>query len=112
MADLVQREISEILMRSIKDPRVGFVTITRVSVTEDCRSARIYFSVIGTEEEREQCLNGLDSARGFIRKELGRRIRLRHTPEIVFQFDPSIEYAIHIDKVIHQLHDEEGKDEG
>jgi len=111
VADLVQKEISEILTRSIKDPRIGFVTITRVSMTEDCRSAKIYFSVMGTEEEREQSLNGLDSARGFIRKELGRRIRLRYTPEIAFLFDPSIEYAIHIDKVIQQLHDEEGSDE-
>jgi ribosome-binding factor A len=108
VADLIQKEISEILMRSIKDPRVGFVTITRVQVTEDCRSARIYFSTLGTEEEREQSLSGLDSAKGFIRKELGRRIRLRYTPEIAFQFDPSIEYAIHIEEVIQHLHEDEG----
>jgi ribosome-binding factor A len=111
VADLIQKEISEILMRSIKDPRIGFVTITRVQVTEDCRSAKIYFSIMGTQEERKLSLDGLDSAKGFIRKELGKRISLRYTPEIMFQFDPSIEYAIHIEEVIQRLHGKEESDE-
>ncbi len=111
MADLIQKEISEILMRSIKDPRIGFVTITRVSVTDDCRLARVYFSIMGTDEERKQSLNGLDSAKGFIRKELGSRIRLRYTPELIFLFDPSIEYAIHIEEVIQQIRSEKENDE-
>ena len=111
MADLIQKEISEILMKSIKDPRVGFVTITRVSVTDDCRSAKIYFSVMGTEEEIERSRDGIESAKGFIRKELGARIRLRYTPDLTFQFDPSIEYAIRIEKVLQQLHDEKEGDD-
>jgi ribosome-binding factor A len=111
VADLIQKEISEILIRSIKDPRIGFVTITRVSMTEDCRLARIYFSILGTDEERKQTLNGLDSAKGFIRKELGGRIRLRYTPELLFLFDPSIEYAIHIEEVIQQIRSEKESDE-
>jgi ribosome-binding factor A len=111
VADLIQKEISEILIRSIKDPRIGFVTITRVFVTEDCRLARIYFSILGTDEERKQTLNGLDSAKGFIRKELGGRIRLRYTPELIFLFDPSIEYAIHIEEVIQQIRAEKESDE-
>jgi ribosome-binding factor A len=111
VADLIQEEISDILMRSIKDPRVGFVTITRVSVTDDCRSAKVYFSVMGAEEEIERSLDGLDSAKGFIRKELGKRIRLRYTPDLFFQFDPSIEYAIHIEKVIQRLHEEKEGDD-
>jgi len=111
VADLVHKEISEILMRSIKDPRIGFVTITRVSMTEDCRLAKIYFSIMGTDEERRQSLNGLESAKGFIRKELGSRIRLRYTPELVFLFDPSIEYAIHIEEVIQQIRGKKENDE-
>ena len=109
VADLIRKEISEMLMRSIKDPRIGFVTITRVSVTEDCRSAKIYYSVMGTAAEREESLKGLTSATGYIRKELGRRVSLRYTPEIVFQFDPSIEYAIHIEEVIQHLREEREK---
>jgi ribosome-binding factor A len=104
VADLIQKEISQMLVRSIKDPRIGFVTITRVTVSEDCRFAKIYFSVAGTVEEREKSRMGLDSAKGYVRKELGRRIRLRYTPEIMFQFDPSIEYAIHMEELIQSLH--------
>ena len=103
VADLIQKEISEMLGRTIKDPRIGFVTITRVEVSKDCRSAKVYFSVAGTLEERERSMKGLDSARGYVRRELGKRIRLRYTPEITFRFDPSIEYAIHIGEVIEQL---------
>jgi ribosome-binding factor A len=104
VADLIQKEISQMLVKSIKDPRIGFVTITRVTVSEDCRFAKIYFSVAGTVEEREKSRMGLDSAKGYVRKELGRRIRLRYTPEIMFQFDPSIEYAIHMEELIQSLH--------
>jgi ribosome-binding factor A len=107
VADLIHQEISEMLIKTVKDPRIGFVTITRVEVTEDCRSAKVYFSVAGTPKERERSMKGLNSARGYVRKELGRRIRLRYTPEIVFKFDPSIEYAIHIGEVIRHLSEEE-----
>jgi ribosome-binding factor A len=115
VADLIQREVAEMLVKSIKDPRIGFVTITKVTVSEDCRFAKVYFSVAGTPAERESSGKGLDSAKGYVRKELGRRLRLRYTPEIVFQFDPSIEYAIHMEEVIRSIHrgeepngDEEG----
>ena len=112
VADLIQKEISQMLVKSIKDPRIGFVTITRVTVSEDCRFAKIYFSVAGDLAERESSQKGLESATGYIRKELGRRIRLRYTPEIMFQFDPSIEYAIHMEKLIQSIHEEEGQGKG
>jgi ribosome-binding factor A len=115
VADLIQKEVSQMLVKSIKDPRIGFVTITKVTVSEDCRFAKVYFSVAGTAAERESSGKGLDSAKGYVRKELGRRLRLRYTPEIVFQFDPSIEYAIHMEELIQSIHrgkepngDEEG----
>jgi len=110
VADLIHKEISEMLVKTIKDPRIGFVTITRVEASEDCRSAKVYFSVTGTREDRERSMKGLSSAKGYVRKELGRRIRLRYTPEIIFKFDPSIEYAIHIGEVIRHLKKEEEKD--
>ena len=113
VADVIRKEISEmILLKTIKDPRIGFLTITRVLVSDDCRMARVYFSVIGDTDERDRSLEGLNSARGYIRKELGRRLSLRYTPDIIFQFDPSIEYAIHIDEVIHHLHEERKKNDG
>jgi ribosome-binding factor A len=111
VADLIHKEISEMLVKTIKDPRIGFVTITRVAVSEDYRSAKVYFSVAGTVEERQRSMEGLDSAKGYVRKELGRRIRLRYTPEIIFKFDPSIEYAIHIGEVIRHIKREEETDD-
>lgn len=115
VADLIQKEISQMLLKSVKDPRIGFVTITRVTVSEDCRFAKVYFSVAGTLAERENSMKGLDSAKGYVRKELGRRIRLRYTPEILFQFDPSIEYSIHMEELIQSIHQEKepnGNEEG
>ncbi len=112
MADLVRKEISEMLVRTIKDPRIGFVTITRVTVTEDCRLARVYYSVVGTVEERAEAANGLDSAKGYIRRELGHRMKLKYTPELIFQFDPSVEYSIRMEELIHHLQEEREKKEG
>jgi len=115
VGDLIQKEISHMLVRSIKDPRIGFVTITRVIVSDDCRFAKVYFSVAGSLAERESSVKGLDSAKGYVRRELGRRIRLRYTPEITFQFDPSVEYAIHMEEVIQSIHQKKepnGDEEG
>jgi len=106
VADLIHKEVSDILVRTVKDPRVGLITITRVKVTEDCRSARIYFSVPGADDEKEKSIQGLRSATGYIRRELARRINLRYTPEIAFEFDPSIEYSIHIGEVLQSLQKE------
>ena len=114
VADLIQKEISEILLKEIKDPRIGFITITRVAVSDDCRLAKVYFSVMGSDDDREKSIQGLNSAKGFVRKELGQRMRLRYTPDILFRFDPSVEYAVHLEEVIHHLREErEGhEDEG
>src|SRR4030043_1254630 len=112
VADLIHKEVSEMLIKSLKDPRIGFVTITRVTVSEDCRFAKIYFSVMGSLAERDKSAMGLNSAKGYIRKELGRRMGLRYTPEIMFQFDPSVEYGIRMEELIHHIHiQEEEKNE-
>jgi ribosome-binding factor A len=109
VADLIRKEVSELFVKTVKDPRIGLITITRVTVTPDCRIARIHFSVPGSEEERDRSIQGIESAKGYIRRELARRLNLRYTPEIHFQFDPSIEYAIHIAEVIESLKKEESK---
>ena len=104
---MIQREISEMLIRGIKDPRISMVTITRVSVSDDLKVAKVYFSVMGGEEDRERSLRGLNSAKGFMKREVGKRIRLRYVPDIIFKFDPSLEQADHINRLIKELHREE-----
>ncbi len=112
VADQIRKEVSEmILSKTIKDPRIGFLTVTRVLVSDDCRMARIYFSVMGDAEARERSLQGLNSAKGYVRREIGRRMGLRYTPEIIFQFDPSVEYAIRMEKVFQELHGEKKDDD-
>jgi ribosome-binding factor A len=110
VADLVQREVSEMLLKTVKDPRIGFVTITKVTVSDDCRLAKVYFSVMGTPAERERSMEGLTHAKGYVRKELGRRLKLRYVPDVQFQFDPSIEYGIQLEEMIHQLHEKGEKE--
>lgn len=103
---LLQQVVCEIL-QEIKDPRVGFVTITGVKMGSDLRHAKIYFSVIGDDQARENTLQGLRSARGFIRTELGKRIRLRFTPEIDFVVDTSLDHGLKIFGLLKQVQREE-----
>jgi len=100
LGDLIQREISDILQRRIKDPRIGFCTILRVDVSRDLRHAKVFVSIMGTEDQQKDTLAGLKSATGFIRREIGSRIMLRHTPEIVFRIDRSIDHSLRIAKLI------------
>jgi ribosome-binding factor A len=100
LGDLIQREISDILQRRIKDPRIGFCTILRVDVSRDLRHAKVFVSIMGTEDQQKDTLAGLKSATGFIRREIGSRIMLRHTPEIVFRIDRSVDHSIRIAQLI------------
>ncbi len=100
LGDLIQREISDILQRRIKDPRIGFCTILRVDVSRDLRHAKVFVSIMGTQDQQKDTLAGLKSATGFIRREIGRRIMLRHTPEIVFRIDRSVDHSIRIAQLI------------
>ncbi|MCK9221565.1 MAG: 30S ribosome-binding factor RbfA [Limnochordia bacterium] len=103
--EAVRQEASDIIMRNLKDPRVGFVTVTDVEVTGDLRQVKIFVSVYGDEESRKTTMEGLSSATGFVRSELGKRIRLRHTPEISFVFDESIERGARIFSLLRELDD-------
>ncbi|MBQ9984490.1 MAG: 30S ribosome-binding factor RbfA [Lachnospiraceae bacterium] len=97
----VQKELSRIISREIKDPRIHpMTTVTEVFVTSDLKECKAYISVLGDEQEQADTLAGLKSAAGYIRRELARSINLRNTPEITFYMDQSIEYAINMSKKI------------
>lgn len=104
IAEQMKKEMSDIIEHRLKDPRVGFVTVTGVDVTGDLQEATVYISVLGDEQKKAATLEGLAKAKGFMRSEIGKRIRLRKTPEIQFKFDRSVEYGNHIDQLIHDLH--------
>lgn len=107
---LIQEEISELLQRQVKDPRLGgFVTVTGVSVSSDLRHAKIFISIMGSEEEKVEAMEALTNASGFLRKELGTRLRLRYNPELSFHRDDSIEHGSHILELISRVTGSEGE---
>ncbi len=103
LSELLKEEISKILLREVKDPRIGFVSLTDVKVSGDLRHAKVFVSVYGSEEEKEKTMKGLEKATGFIRKLVGERIKVYHTPEIIFRYDDSIEHGVHISKIIKKI---------
>lgn len=107
VAEQMKQELSDIISRRLKDPRVGFVTITDVDVTGDLQQAKVYFTVLGDEEKKATTKQALEKASGFIRSEIGSRIRLRKTPEIFFEFDESIDYGNRIEKLLSDLNKDE-----
>jgi len=111
IAEEIKRELSNVI-RELKDPRIGgVVSVVAVDVTRDLRYAKAYISVLGSDEEKENALSGLKSAAGFIRREIGNRVMLRHVPEFHFVIDNSIEHGINISKLIDEVRkkDEESK---
>ncbi len=106
LGELIQAEVSDIILRKIKDPRISLVTVTGVDVNDDLRKAKIYFSVLGDDEERQKVMAGLKSAAGFIKKILGSRLDLRYVPDIEFHYDQSFEYGQHIDKLLREMKEE------
>lgn len=121
VGDLIKQEVASMLIRGdIKDPRVGLVTLTDIKMTRDLKNARIFFTITGlslvgdealSEEAKEEAENagkGLQSAAGFIRKELGRVLSLKYIPNIIFEYDSTLDYASRINKVIAKINKEEG----
>jgi ribosome-binding factor A len=102
VADRIQIELSDIIQTEMKDPRHGFMTLTRVEVAEDLRSARVFVSTL-EDDKLDATLETLDRAKGFLRTELGKRIRLRHTPELHFRPDRSAVEAVRIAKLLRDL---------
>jgi len=96
-----KKEISDIIKNEIKDPRIAqFTSIMSVDVTKDYRYAKVYVSVMGDDKEKSDTMAGLKSAAGFVRKEVGSRVKLRYTPEILFELDNSIEHGIYISNLL------------
>jgi len=104
LGEQIRQEISSLLVSELKDPRIGFTTVTAVRLTPDLRQAHIYVSVLGSREQQQQTLNGLTAARAFIRHQLTQRLHVRRLPELRFELDPSIEYGARIEELIEQTH--------
>ncbi len=100
---LLKEEVSRIIRQEIKDPRVGFVTVTGVDVSADLRHANIFISIYGDDESVEKSMEGLNKSASFIRREIGERIKLRYVPAIHFKYDESIERASRIFKSINEI---------
>ena len=108
---LIKEEISMLLQRELKDPRLGFVTVTDVDVTPDLKHAKVYVSVFGPEERWVSSFQALESARGFVWNWLRRHLDLRVTPDIAFRPDRSMEHAAHIQSLLASLHDQRERGE-
>jgi len=103
VADLMQREIAEILLKEVKDPRVQFVTITAVRLSKDLRNARVFFTALQDGEALENVTEGLRHAAGFVQRKVGSRLQLRNTPHITFAHDTSFEIGAHMDKILREI---------
>ncbi len=101
--EAIRQEISTIVHKEMKDPRLGFITITKVELTKDLRYAKVYFSVLGEEKEKKLALKGLNSAKGYVKGLLADRIKMRFMPEIVFTIDESMEHTKHIYDIIDKI---------
>jgi ribosome-binding factor A len=109
VGELLREELTDIIRREVKDPRVGFMSITTVDVPPDLRSARVYVSVLGTDDERAATLVALRSAAGFIRHHLKPRLRMRQIPELEFRDDRSMEHADQIARTLRELEDADAR---
>jgi ribosome-binding factor A len=108
VAEEIKKSASQIINNELKDPRIsGLISVTKVVVTKDLRNARIFLSIYGGENEKQKVFEGIKNAEGFIRKELARRVRMKFVPEISFKIDESIEYGIHIHKLLEEIHEQE-----
>jgi len=103
VSEALKREVGNIIQHELKDPRLGFITVTRVELTQDLRYAKVFFSVLGKEEEYKKTKEALNSGLGFIRRLIAQRIRLRLVPEISFQEDRSAEYSIRIQEALNEI---------
>lgn len=103
VSEEIQRNIGELLLREMRDPRIGFATVTSVDVSPDLEHARVYVSVLGTEEEERDSLRALRKASGFLRTELGRRMKIRHIPQLRFEMDRSTKQAIRISELLDEV---------
>jgi ribosome-binding factor A len=101
--EAVRAVLSDAITQELKDPRVGFVTVTAVRTSTDLRHARVYVSILGDEETREAGLEGLRSAQGFLQRKVGAAVRMKYTPEITFAYDDSVDRGLRINEILRDL---------
>jgi ribosome-binding factor A len=105
--EFIKQELSKIILTELKDPRIGFITVTRVDVTGDLRSAKAYISLMGSDEQKAASWQALQKAVGYLRAEIGKRIRLRFTPELSLHLDETLEYSARIQELLTKIKQEE-----
>jgi len=110
--EALRQEISRIIQTEIKDPRIGFLTVTQVELTPDLRYAKVYFSVLGEDKDKSLALKGLNSAKGYIKGLIADRIKLRFMPEISFRIDNSLEHTRNISDILNKIKKEKKNEEG
>jgi len=111
VAEAIRKEISALLIKGLKDPRIGFVTITSVDVTSDLSQARVYYTLMGSQDQRDETQAGLSSSASYIRQQLGRQLRLRHIPEVRFEYDASFDYGQRIEELLRDVKPNETQDD-
>ncbi len=104
------REVLSEAVGDLKDPRIGFVTLTGVKTSSDLRHATVYVSVLGSERKRERTIAGLESSRGVLQQRLNRELHLKRTPQLAFEYDPTIERGVKLSRLIDELSPGEGDD--
>jgi ribosome-binding factor A len=116
VGQLIKSEVSEMILKDLKDPRIGFVSVTDVEVSGDLRYATVYFTVLGEDKSVKSTITALERATGYVRHEIASRLRLRYAPEIRFKYDEAYQRAWHLEEVIRDLHESDdgqvGEEEG
>jgi len=105
LGEQIREELSTLLAREVKDPGIGFTTLTFVKVSADLQVARVYYTVLGDAQARKSAARALDRASSFLRRQLAGRLRLRRAPELAFEYDESIARGERIERIIQELHD-------
>lgn len=108
IASLIQSELAELLLKGLKDPRIGFVTVTGVDVTPDLKFAKVYYSKMGDEEKRGETQRALEHAAGFLQRKIADALKLRFTPKLSFYYDESLDEGMRIEKILEDLRSEDG----
>jgi ribosome-binding factor A len=111
IVEALRKELSIIIHDEIKDPRLGFVTVTKVELAPDKRFAKVFYSVLGKEEDHKKTKEALDSSLGFVRKLIGERIKLRYVPELLFSEDRSQEYSVRIEEILNEIKESQAKEQ-
>lgn len=109
VGDQILKEVAEFVALKVRDPRVSGVTLTGIRMSDDLKNARIFYSIMGNEQDIKRIQQGLDSAKGFIKRHLGHKVALRYIPDIIFQYDPTLEMGNQIEKLFQKIAMEESK---